>query len=391
MPMSSTQGLRVLFVEDDDIDQLAFRRVVEQHKLGYLYKVASTLSEALDWLQTESFDIVLADYHLGSDSAFALLEVVGNIPLIILTGQGDETLAVEAMKAGASDYIVKDSQHSHLKVIGFAVENAVNRRLAEDNARELERERLRRETLEEFLRDTSHDLRTPLAMLSISIDLMERYAANVVALVEAPQVRIPEVRAQAVKIQDRAHVLQVNRQHLERLITQMLDMMKWDRTPSSLQHVCSAASLIAECILIYETKAKLKNQSITFVQEIDDAKFMGDKVSFITALGNLLDNAIQYSDGGGDIRVTLAATPTDVRISVHDDGIGFPIEETENIFKRFYRLDKARRTFTGGSGLGLSIVRRVVELYGGHIDVESAVGQGSTFTIILPRLLAAAT
>ena len=115
----------------------------------------------------------------------------------------------------------------------------------------------------------------------------------------------------------------------------------------------------------------------------------GDSALITTAVRNLLDNAIRYSEPRTRVSVGVsldAGDPDIVRIAVVDQGIGIPKEEQERVFERFYRVDKARSRATGGTGLGLSIVKHVAADHGGAVELWSAPGRGSTFTLVLPRL-----
>jgi two-component system sensor histidine kinase SenX3 len=107
-------------------------------------------------------------------------------------------------------------------------------------------------------------------------------------------------------------------------------------------------------------------------------------------LRNLLDNAIQYTPEDGHIAIRVGVGGADggeeVRIAVQDDGIGIPASSHDRIFERFYRVDPARSRKVGGTGLGLSISKHLVEGMGGRIELESQLGRGSTFTVVLPRL-----
>jgi two-component system sensor histidine kinase SenX3 len=109
-----------------------------------------------------------------------------------------------------------------------------------------------------------------------------------------------------------------------------------------------------------------------------------DPTQVVSAVTNLLDNAIKYSEDGQPVEVSVRRDGDRVVIAVHDEGIGIPSRDLERIFERFYRVDKARSRATGGTGLGLSIVRHVAQAHGGEVAVESIEGQGSTFRFILP-------
>jgi two-component system sensor histidine kinase SenX3 len=110
----------------------------------------------------------------------------------------------------------------------------------------------------------------------------------------------------------------------------------------------------------------------------------GDQAQLVSAVANLLDNAIKYSDEGADVTLCLSASGDEASVTVTDTGVGIPASAHQRIFERFYRVDDARSRATGGTGLGLSIVRHVVLNHGGTISVTSVEGKGSSFTMRLP-------
>ncbi|MFC2158116.1 EAL domain-containing protein [Acidobacteriota bacterium] len=117
--------LKILYVEDDRIDQKAFERLMEKQELPYDYAIAGSVQEARKVLQKEAFDIVLTDYELGDGNAFDVFEVLEGTPVILITGTGNEELAVKAMKSGALDYLIKDPERNYLKILPVTVDNAV--------------------------------------------------------------------------------------------------------------------------------------------------------------------------------------------------------------------------------------------------------------------------
>jgi DNA-binding NtrC family response regulator len=130
-------SLQVLMVEDNKADQMGFKLLVKENDLPYNYALAGSLSEAKKLLQCNRFDIIISDYFLGDGTAFDILNLKTDTPVIVITGAGDEEIAVRAMKAGAYDYLIKDIESNHLKVLPITVENAMKRKHAEE-----ERERL---------------------------------------------------------------------------------------------------------------------------------------------------------------------------------------------------------------------------------------------------------
>ncbi|MBN1202221.1 MAG: response regulator [Anaerolineae bacterium] len=144
--------VRVLLVEDDVVDQMAFKRLIDHEQLSYDVVFAETVSEARAVLSEQEFDIALVDYLIGNQTAFDLIEDIEDVPIIIITGRGDEEIAVKAMKAGALDYLVKDAQGNYLKTLPVVVENTIARRRAENELAQY------REHLEELVEERTAEL-----------------------------------------------------------------------------------------------------------------------------------------------------------------------------------------------------------------------------------------
>ena len=130
--MMDNTRYKVLLIEDDEIDQMAFKRLVENEKLPYDCKIAGSVSEAQSILGSERFDVVIADYSLGDGTAFDILDWVKNTPIIFVTGAGDEGIAIKSWKAGACDYLIKDFKRNYLKTLPITVENAIKHKQMEE-------------------------------------------------------------------------------------------------------------------------------------------------------------------------------------------------------------------------------------------------------------------
>jgi len=126
---------KILLIEDDKLDQMAFMREVKDKNLPYDYTVVGSVSEAKSILNSESFDLILADYMLGDGTAFDIIDLVKNMPIIIVTGAGDEEIAVKAWRKGAFDYLIKDLQRNYLKILPIAVENTIKYKKTEEKLR----------------------------------------------------------------------------------------------------------------------------------------------------------------------------------------------------------------------------------------------------------------
>ena len=129
--MSNTE-YKILLIEDDKLDRAAFVRMVKEKELPYACTVAASVSEALSILVEQQFDIIIADYMLGDGTAFDILNSVKNIPVVIVTGAGDEEIAVQAWKAGAADYLIKDFDKNYLKTVSITVENTIGHKKIQD-------------------------------------------------------------------------------------------------------------------------------------------------------------------------------------------------------------------------------------------------------------------
>lgn len=132
--------LKVLLIEDDKVDQMAFQRVFKENKLLYEYTIASSVAEAKNILASNNnnFDLIISDYLLGDGTAFDIFDLKVDVPIIVTTGSGDEAVAAKAMKAGAYDYLIKDPASNHLKVLPATIENVMARKKAEEELRKSE-------------------------------------------------------------------------------------------------------------------------------------------------------------------------------------------------------------------------------------------------------------
>ena len=124
--------VKVLLVEDDRLDQMAFQRFVEDEKLPYDCMIAGSLLEAQSLFGSQEFDVIVSDYFLGDGTGLDILNSAKNIPVILVTGAGDEKVAIEAWKAGAYDYLTKDLNHEYLKILPKTILNAITRKRMED-------------------------------------------------------------------------------------------------------------------------------------------------------------------------------------------------------------------------------------------------------------------
>lgn len=217
-----------------------------------------------------------------------------------------------------------------------------------------------------FVADASHELRTPVAAIRSMTD---------VAL------------AQDASIEEYAAVLRdvnADAERLGHLIRDLLNLARIDEEQTVFeQEPVRLDRLVIETAAATEPLAT--ERSITLeVQANEPVTILWDEARLIQVVMNLLDNAITYTNAGGKVTLNVELKNRSAYLTIRDTGIGIAPEQMEHIFERFYRVDTARSRHAGGSGLGLAIVERLVRLHGGTVTVESQLGQGSTFTVMLP-------
>jgi heavy metal sensor kinase len=218
----------------------------------------------------------------------------------------------------------------------------------------------------QFAADASHELRTPLAILLSSTELALRRERTAEAY-----------RAELEKCQRAA-------QRMKSLIESLLALSRMDATSQSLEmDRVSMDQVCREQIELHEQLAA--EHGVSIHSHLEPTALSGHQGVLERMIANLLLNGILYNRRGGSVDVTLKSQGESIVLEVADTGIGIPEEEVDHLFKRFYRVDKARSRQTGGSGLGLAICDMVVQLHHGKIQVESKLGLGSTFRITLPK------
>ena len=217
----------------------------------------------------------------------------------------------------------------------------------------------------DFVANISHELKTPIGALAVLAEtLIDESDPSVISRL-------------AGKTVNEAH-------RVAKIIDDLLELSRIELSGELVLAPCNVASLVAEASSRNTYAAEQRKVEVRVCEIPKDLVLSADHVQLASALGNLVDNAVKYSEVGG--RVTLAACPDNdgVTFVVTDSGIGIPTHDLDRIFERFYRVDRARARGTGGTGLGLSIVRHVTSNHGGAVTVESREGEGSTFRLHIP-------
>jgi signal transduction histidine kinase len=370
--------LRVLVVEDSDDDEHLLLRELARGGFIVNHIRVQTGPDMRKALAENTFDIVLSDYSMPEFSGPAALAVVRDLgidlPFIIISGTIGEETAVDALKAGADDFLVKGRFARLLPAIDRAMRDAGvrrERRAAETAAVDALREKMRAEAASkaksEFLAGMSHELRTPLNAIIGFSELLDQGVAGELTAQQSEYVK---------------NVV-LSGYHLLALINDILDLSKIEAGRMDLVHEpTSLADVAGQLQDMISSLVRRKSLSLTVVIPEDLPALSADPLRLRQVLYNLLSNSIKFTAAGGEVRLAARREGDRIAITVNDTGIGIRAEDLSRLFREFEQLEPDTRA--EGTGLGLVLTRRLVELHGGTIQVESEYGHGSTFTVWLP-------
>lgn len=233
-------------------------------------------------------------------------------------------------------------------------------------ASDLSESRLVDAVRQDFVANVSHELKTPVGALMLLAEAIETSRDDPDTLTRFTD----QLRREASR--------------LTRLVQELIDLSRLQgaQAPPSPKPV-PVAALINDAVERVGQAAHTRQIRITR-RPAGRVNVLGDHPQLVTALSNLLDNAIAYSPEGANVVVSARRSPGQVSIDVADQGIGIAPEHQQRVFERFYRVDPARSRATGGTGLGLAIVKHIAANHGGRVELHSELGRGSTFTLTLP-------
>jgi len=220
----------------------------------------------------------------------------------------------------------------------------------------------------DFVSDLSHEIRTPLATIQSAIGLLER-----------ARDRLDPLEHRALELADQ------ELKRIRAMVEELLTLAQMDSWKYQLEvGPANMSTVVQTAIESVEAKAQRFGIGIYF-DDTGEHKCICDVQKLYQVFINLLDNAIKYSDSGDRVDVEIEEDVSWLTVRIRDTGVGIPEEDLNQLFDRFYRVDKDRSRATGGSGLGLAISRQIVEMHGGRISVESEVDVGSVFEVTLPK------
>jgi len=363
---------RILVIDDELGIRQGCRRVLEPE--GFVVETAATGKEGLERIRERSFDLVLLDVVMPDVRGIELLEPIHQQDpetiVIVITGYATVELAVEAIKAGAYDFLSKPFTSDVLLV---TVRQGLERRRLLQEARRAQAAEQRAAELErldrfktQFTLTVAHELRAPLtALQSFLIAVLKGYI---------PADEQKKVLQRAI---DRSQELLDMVDDLLKLAAAKAEQETATRQRVPLDEVLEKISSLQ--------KAQADEKGIDYrVNEAQHVQVHADRDQMGQLWTNLISNAIKYTPPGGKVTVTLTAEDGWAVGSVADTGIGIAPEDQGRIFEEFYRTAKAKQIEARGTGLGLPLVKRIVEGHGGTLEVNSTPGEGSRFTFRLP-------
>jgi signal transduction histidine kinase len=372
--------MKILVIEDNPDHALLTKRVLEKANQGYQVNSAREAEEGLRMIIEESYDLVICDYRLPGLSALDVLKKMSekrqDLPFVVVTSSGSEKIAVELMKEGAYDYVVKDS--SYEDALPIVIQRAIDRYNVKKEKERLEKElRESNEKLKEmyeikssFTSMVSHELRTPLTAIKEGIAIMLDGSAG-------------EINADQKEFLD---IAKRNVDRLKRLIDDVLDFSKLESKKMVFKmQKGDIMQTIKEVVAVQKPVAEERNLYLKAELDGSISKIEFDSDRMNQVLNNLVSNAIKFTKiGGVAISVSEDREENTVVVCVKDTGKGIKKDDLPKLFQKFQQLGGPNQRKTGGTGLGLSISKEIIEQHGGKIWVESQYGKGSEFKFILP-------
>ena len=372
------KDLRLLIVDDDPRMRESCAMLLESLKIRlpwledeYQFRIteAATAEEAQTVIDNDGTDVMLLDQLLPGLQGTDLLEYISNqeidIQTVMITGNSSLDTAVNATRNGAAEILLKPFTPDELRT---SITKTAKYQILQRIVAKLDEER--KKTRFEFIRVLSHELKSPLAAVTGYLNIMKNKTIG-----NDLETYIPSIDRSILRLDG-----------MKRLISDMLDLT---RIESGIKARTIEEYALTEIVseMVEGVRLQAEERKIKIYTEIPDFKITVDRVDIEIILTNLLTNAVKYNKEGGEIRLTAHSIGKALKIQCRDTGIGMTEEETDRLFKEFTRIRNEKTKNILGNGLGLSILKKVITLYNGEVNVESKFGQGSEFTVILPGII----
>jgi signal transduction histidine kinase len=389
-----TEKPTILYIEDNSDNQRLVKRILEAR--GYGVQLSENGPDGIAQALTETPALILVDINIpgldGYETTTRLrgMQHLRDTPIVALTADDRTGARERSLVAGCDGYLTKPIDPRRLpdqleefmngkrEALPASVETIMlreyNQKLVERLERQVRELSTANAELQEvdrlksqFLATLSHELRTPLTSIMGYLELFDRRTLG----------PLNEHQSEAIAVMAR------NAETLTRHVNNLLYLQEVRST--QIKRVPLALHDLLRHILIDFQKGAREAEIDLQVELHPIGVFLGDALALEQAMRNLIDNALKFTSRRGVVRVTLTDEPSRVIIRIGDNGIGIPAEAQQKIFLPFFQVDASLARQHPGAGMGLAIVKQVIEAHGGHITLRSAPGKGSMFTVVLPR------
>lgn len=366
--IESTQQGRILIVEDDHASRELLRVI-----LGYEHHVetAHNGETALQLVREHDFDLVLLDIMMSGINGLDVLrtlrqdESTQNLPVILVSALSASDVMVEGLESGASDYISKPIDPS---VLMARVRTQLKlKHLTDERNKHIEKLERAEQLRTQFIHIASHDLKNPLHNLSIANTLLKDEMGN--------NPRVKQILS----------MLDLTVENMHHIIEAFLDVIAIQSNTLALKPVLlSLADVMNNVATQYEIAAEEKN--IRLYISNNSGQVVADSARMVQIVNNLVSNAIKYSPQGSTVTLWTEVNDESLRLCVQDEGPGIPIEERHKLFTEFGKLSTRPTGNESRTGLGLWIVKHLIEKQGGEVGVSFPADSGSIFWLELPAV-----
>jgi signal transduction histidine kinase len=359
----------LVLVADDNADmrQYIARLLAERYRVEAVADGEAALAAA----RRRPPDLVLTDVMMPRLDGFGVLHGLREdprtreVPVIMLSARAGEESRVEGMEAGADDYLIKPfSARELLARVGAHLQMARMRREASEALRDADRRK------DEFLAMLSHELRGPLAPLGNMLEVVKRAEGN------------------AELVQQAYGTMERQLAQLVRLVDDLLDVSRITRNKMELRKQrVELASIVHHAAEACRPLGDTLQHEVTVTLPPEPVYLNADPARLAQVFQNLLNNACKYTEPRGSVWLTAERQAGDVLVTVKDTGLGIPPDKLASIFDMFTQVDASRERARGGLGIGLALVKRLVEMHDGTVEARSeGPGRGSEFVVRLPIL-----
>jgi two-component system sensor histidine kinase EvgS len=379
----SNSIIKVLIVEDSEDDAFLIERALIDGGFGVESLRVDTERSMREALSSSVRDAIIADYSLPSFSGLRALMIVKeldlDIPFILVSGTIGEELAVEAMKSGAHDYIMK----AHLGRLAPAIrremeqaESRVGRRKALQTISEMNERLIKAneelcsvdEMKNNLLANISHELRTPLVAIRGYTELIQSGGSGPVSVEQKKQ-------------------LAISLRNVDKLIVMINNLLEFSSLEANKDTIfkdkLDLKKVIEDVWRLFNLQFKSKNIISKISVPDKPVIIKGNEAKLHRVFTNLLDNAQKFTPSGGSVSLTLKEEAERLEITVEDTGEGIPEGALRKVFDRFYQVDSSSTRKHGGVGIGLSISKNIIEKHDGILAVQSKAGEGTKITVVL--------